>query len=141
MNARLLVSACALATALLASDALGRDLTQRAPRACNAAHVSTTLCREHDVVLRLAMDTGAQRYLALANGSDGGNGATQISLANAARAVAAYVVLEHFYPDEQPGLEADLAIALADIPESQAKADALAAGRRAGEAMIARRAP
>jgi hypothetical protein len=50
--------------------------------------------------------------------------------------VAAYVVLEKLYPEQQPEFERLLAIELANVPESQAKADALARGREAGLRML-----
>ena len=54
----------------------------------------------------------------------------------AAAAVAAYVVLECLFPDQEPALVAELAVSLSHYPETQEKADALAHGRRVATAML-----
>lgn len=49
---------------------------------------------------------------------------------DAAVAVAAFVVLEHLYPEQREDLEWRLAVSFSRIPESAAKADGAAIGRK-----------
>ena len=56
-----------------------------------------------------------------------------------ASAIAAFAILEHLCPDQHLDLEIWLAVSLADIPESQAKADALVVGRKAANEILARK--
>lgn len=126
--------------ALVSTSAVATDWSECAARACRAAKLTDPQCHEQATILRTAMDAAKQAFESNdGDGADGGTRSGQVSLASAASAVAAYVVLERFHPEEQPGLEVNLAVMLADIPESQAKARALAAGRRAGESVLARR--
>ena len=132
MKARI---AALLTTTLLASNAFAIDWNARAVRACGVGRTVPGECQGHIALVRDAMTAASQAY-----GRNGGNGNGHgESLVDAARAVAAYVVLERLYPDAQEGLEMELAASLASFPESQAKADALAAGRRAAESLLARR--
>jgi hypothetical protein len=125
-----LLKTAALSAALVASNAFAVDWSDRADRACRDARLSETECSGQVATVRGAMDAARRAY---STKDDSG------SLATAASAVAAYVILERLHPDLQPGFEAELAVALSHFPESQAKADALAAGRRAGESILARR--
>lgn len=54
----------------------------------------------------------------------------------AAASMAAFVVLECFFPERRLGLEIALAADLADYPETDQKASALQHGRREGEELI-----
>lgn len=72
-----------------------------------------------------------------ASRSNGGNGGSA-QVESATVAMAAYAVLERLFPERQLDLEIDLAVALADVPESQAKADALVTGRRVAAALLER---
>ena len=59
----------------------------------------------------------------------------------ASAAVAAYVVLECLFPEREPDLAVTLAVKLADFPETDAKAAALAHGRRLATEMLGARCP
>jgi hypothetical protein len=87
MNIR--IAAAFLSIAITTSNAHAIDWIDRAVRACSEANVAAADCQERTALVREAMSVAG-----------GGHGA---SLADAARAVAAYVVLERLYPDFQPG--------------------------------------
>jgi len=122
---RTILSIAAVSTTFFVSNALAIDWNDRAARACRQANVASTQCAERAALVRQAMAAASE-----------GQGR---EFSGAAEALAAYVVLERLYPAAQPGLEVDLAVAAADFPECQAKADAFAAGRRAAESMLAGR--
>lgn len=65
----------------------------------------------------------------------------QLDYGPAAAAVAAYVVLECLVPEREPELAVALAVRLADFPETDAKAAALAHGRRVATEMLATKCP
>jgi hypothetical protein len=124
----LITATCAAALLLLSpwrAEAQPIDWIERARAACSLAGDPPTSCERGISLIRQAM--GAARGASSGTNGSGGN----VALLAAAEAVAAYVVLERLYPDQRADLEARLAVALADIEESQAKADALARGRRA----------
>ena len=58
------------------------------------------------------------------------------AMREASAAVAAYVVLECLFPEQEQALGAELAVSLAAFPETQAKADALALGRRTATELL-----
>lgn len=66
------------------------------------------------------------------NGSSNGNGgsAADSERRDAAVAVAAFAVLESLYPDQRESLDARLAVTFSYIPETDAKAEGAAMGRR-----------
>lgn len=97
-----------------------------------AARTPQSECEKGFVLVQTAMRSAA----APASGSKFTEGADL--LGRAAAAVAAYVVLEHLFPEQQADLEVKLAVVLADVPESQAKADALARGRRVATELLSR---
>ena len=97
-----------------------------------AARAPQSECEKGFALVQAAMRTAA----APASGNRPGGGGDALS--RAAAAVAAYVVLERLYPEQQEDLEVKLAVVLADVPESQAKADALAHGRRVATELLTR---
>lgn len=58
---------------------------------------------------------------------------------DAAVAVAAFVVLERLFPEQREGLEWQLAVSFSRIPESAAKAEGAAIGRKVALEMLAAR--
>ena len=98
------------ALALAAFDSHAADWLARASKACEIARDSPQGCEKSRTLVSSAIA--------------------------AASAVAAYVVLERLYPDQQADFEVMLAVAVADIPESQAKADAMARGREAATRVL-----
>lgn len=64
------------------------------------------------------------------NGHGNGGGQSHAEHRDAAVAVAAFAVLETLYPAQREHLETQLAIALSHIPETAAKAEGAALGRR-----------
>ena len=73
--------------------------------------------------------------MAAARGSGNGNGNGHVSAADserrdAAQSVAAFAVLEALYPEQRENFEMELAIAFSRIPETAAKAEGAALGRR-----------
>jgi hypothetical protein len=70
---------------------------------------------------------------------ENGNGGSPKALSehrDAAVAVAAFAVLESLYPDERESLEADLAVSMSFIAETQAKADGARLGRRLASEIV-----
>lgn len=65
--------------------------------------------------------------------------ATPLDSKDAAAATAAYRVLAHLVPAQQPGLEAQYGASLATVPEGSAKTRGIAVGEAAAAAMIAAR--
>lgn len=55
---------------------------------------------------------------------------------DAAVAVATFVVLEHLYPEQRESLAWQLAVSFSRIPESAAKADGAAIGRKVASEML-----
>lgn len=131
-----ITATCAATLALLSSwsaEAQPIDWIERARVACSQAGDPPAGCERGISLVRAAM--GAAR--GASNGANGSNGSGgHAALLAAAEGVAAYVVLERLYPDQQAEFEARLAVALSDIEESQAKADALAKGRRAATELL-----
>ena len=117
------------------------DWIERAEAAAQVARQSRAEADRTVALVRIAVTNA--RNASGTNGSSGSNGSngspSATTLAqSAAEAISAYAVLEHLFPDQQPELEIKLAVALADIPESQAKADALVLGRAvANEILLA----
>jgi hypothetical protein len=72
------------------------------------------------------------------NGHGNGNGgsAANSQRHDAAIAVAAYAVLESLYPAQGETLASQLAISLSYIPETNAKAEGAALGRRVGTGIV-----
>lgn len=60
-----------------------------------------------------------------------------VAYREAAASLAAFIVLECMFPERQAQLETDLAVDLADYPETDMKAAALAQGRRMGNELLA----
>jgi len=127
----------ALALFGYAFNAGAADWIAQAQAACTFAKQSPAQCESATAIVRRAMDA-TRNANGNGNGSHGSNGGHS-QLEMAAQAVAAYVVLESLYPEQQPEFENRLAVVLADIPESQAKADALARGRRVASETLAAR--
>jgi hypothetical protein len=119
-----------------ASAAMAADWIARTHEACSVAGDAGSKCDNAVTLVRAAM---AAAVPATSGGNGNGNGTSAHHALDeaAAAAVAAYVVLERLYPEQQPEFEMRLAIALADVPESQAKADALARGRRVASEILA----
>jgi hypothetical protein len=119
----------AVMLSVAALDANAYDWIRYAESNCSPQRQGPAECARQVALVRSAMDRAREmnvpRLVPVRAGSD--------ALQEAAAAVAAYVVLEALHPDDQPALEAHLAVQLADIPESASKAEALARGRRAGE--------
>ena len=69
------------------------------------------------------------------NGNGNGNGGANHQAA-ASLAVARYVIYAHFFPEEEPGFTMDLARAVADMPEDDAKAAGMREGRRVAERVL-----
>jgi hypothetical protein len=122
----------ALAIAGYAFNVSAMDWIEQAQSACRSAKQSAPQCETSTAFVRRAMEA------VRANGGNGSNGGHS-PLEAAARSVAAYVVLEALYPEQQPEFENRLAIALANVPESQAKAEALARGRQVATEMLQKR--
>lgn len=59
---------------------------------------------------------------------------------DAAVAVAAFAILEHLYPEQRDGLEWHLAVTFSRIPETAAKAEGAAIGRKVANEIWAARA-
>lgn len=70
-----------------------------------------------------------------ANGT-GGDPKAASEHRDAAIAVAAFAVLESLYPDERESLEAELAVSMSFIAETQAKADGAQLGRRLANEIV-----
>jgi hypothetical protein len=116
-----------------ASAATAADWIALTEQACTTAGEAPLKCASSLALVRTAMSAAAPTT----DGGGNGNGASgHPMLDEGASAVAAYVMLEHLYPDQQPEFEMRLAVALSDIPESQAKADALERGRRAATQIL-----
>jgi hypothetical protein len=93
-------------------------------------------------------NAAAERGLALVNeamraaagardGNGNGNGSSAgHERSDAAAAVAAFAVLEALYPDQRDNLEARLAVTFSRIPETDAKAEGAAAGRRIASELL-----
>jgi hypothetical protein len=73
------------------------------------------------------------------NGNENGAGglAAQRQRRDAAVAVAAFAVLESLYPEQREQLETRLALAFSYIPETLAKAEGAALGRRIANEVLA----
>ena len=78
----------------------------------------------------LALVRAAMSQVSRSGTGNGTNAAHALDYNTAAASLAAYVILECLFPDQQPGLEYELAVTLADFPETQQKADALVQGRQ-----------
>ena len=126
----LVVAAALLSIAVVPVNAA--DWLDRTVHACTFAQAPSSDCARATQLVRTAM-------AAANHAGNGRNGASDHDsvLERAASAVAAYVVLERHFPDQEPEFERLLAIQLADIPETQQKADALARGRGAAEKLLA----
>ena len=133
-----LLASATLAT-VLSPAAHAADWLGRAAQACAIERIAAPECDGKVHLVRTAMAAAAPASNGNgSNGSNGGSGHGTL-LEQAGAAVAAYVVLERYFPEQQPDLERLLAIQLAGVPESQAKADALARGRRVAESLVASR--
>ena len=135
-------SICAIFFALLATAAAtarvdtAMEWNQRAMAAITTAKQSLSEAAKTMVAVQAAM-SGAVNALGQGNGSNTGAHSVESSR-SAASAIAAFAILEHLFPDQLPELEVWLAVSLADIPESQAKADALVVGRKAANEILGR---
>ncbi len=139
MKTKALAVSLLLATAALAVRAeTVTEWDRRAARASATANQPVEEAARTIAMVRAAIADA----IAPANGSNGGNGATgpvpRGTVRSAAAAMAAFAVLEHVFPDQLPDLEVVLAVNLADVPESQEKADALVRGRKAAAEILAR---
>lgn len=88
-------------------------------------------------VVREAMATA--RSAGNGNGNGDGDPAAGTESRDAAVAVAAFAVLETLYPAQRENLEAELAITFSRIPETDAKAQGAAHGRRIAAELLRRR--
>jgi hypothetical protein len=139
----LVVAAAALTTLAVPSSAGASAATQWNLNATNAL-IATAGQGPTVAMLHLAMVHGAV-YDAV-NAIDGGYtpylvapDATPFDSQDAAAATAAYHVLVHLVPAQQPTLQPLYAASLAAIPDGAAKDGGIAAGIAAAEAMIAAR--
>lgn len=82
-------------------------------------------------MLDLAADAIARaRGVGNGNGGNGSHAGAGTERRDAAIAVAAYVVLESLVPEQREELESRLAVTFSRIPETDAKAEGAAHGRR-----------
>jgi hypothetical protein len=129
------------AFALLACACLGAradvmaNWTSIAVDAARDARVSTATAERGLALVNEAMRAAAG--VRDGNGNGNGNGSPAgHERSDAAAAVAAFVVLESLYPDQRDDLEARLAVTFSRIPETDAKAEGAAAGRRIASELL-----
>lgn len=119
-------------TIALASAAVRADVTAQwtSIAAHTVRHAAEEPAKAERVLraVREAVQAAAGR--SAANGSGNGGSATEAQRRDAAVAVAAFAVLEILYPAHRESLEAQLAVTFSHIPESDAKAEGAALGRR-----------
>lgn len=107
------------------------DWNAHARNAIATARLEGGAAESAQALVRAAMSEASKR-----GNANGANGATATDHDVAAASVAAYVILECLFPEQQPALEAELAVALADFPETRQKAVALSAGRSAATDLL-----
>lgn len=92
------------------------------------AHEAPAVAERNIAAVRKAMAAAG----AAGNGNGNGNagGKARAERRDAAVAVAAFAVLETLYPAQRESLEAQLAVTLSYVPETSAKAQGAAEGRR-----------
>lgn len=109
-------------------------LSARADVAAQWTSIATETVRQ-----ALEAPAAAQRGLAAvreamsavrAGGNGNGSSAADDQRRDSATAVAAFAVLEALYPAQREALEAQLAVTFSHIPETAAKAEGAALGRR-----------
>lgn len=114
--------------AISTSSAQARiDWTAQAAHVVEAAGLRDDAAQAALGLVRMAMIEASRHSR---NGANGANGSSVPDHHAAAAYVAAYAVLECLFPKWRPGLEGALAVDLADFPETDEKAAALAHGRR-----------
>lgn len=91
------------------------------------------------ISLRSAQEAAAAAAARARNGNIGGKEVSGAAAQrhDAAVAVAAFAVLQHLYPDQRESLETRLAVSFSRIPESAAKAEGAAIGRRVASEFVA----
>lgn len=125
------LQACAVLAISIASADARLDWSSHAENAIATARLEGAAAESALALVRTAMSK--------ASGQGNGNGATGAAATGhhvAATSVAAYVILACLFPGQQPALEAELAVTLADFAETRQKADALAEGRRAASELL-----
>jgi len=131
------------AFALLACACLGAradvmaQWTSIAVDAARDARVSSAAAERGLALVNEAMRAAAGARDGNGNGNGNGNGSSAgHERSDAAAAVAAFAVLEALYPDQRDNLEARLAVTFSRIPETDAKAEGAAAGRRIASELL-----
>ena len=130
---RLLVLGLAIA---LASLSVRADVTVQwtsiAAETLRHAQEGAVAAERSLAAVRHAMTTARSSENGNGNGNGNGHGgsAAESQRRDAAVAVAAFAVLETLYPAQREALETQLAVTFSHIPETAAKAEGAAQGRR-----------
>ena len=120
-----------LAISIVSANA-GVNWTAQAKDAIAGAALQRDAAESALALVRTAMSEASKQ-----GAGNGNNGSTAVVDHHAAAAsVAAYVILECLFPERRPRLGIALAVDLADFPETDQKAVALAEGRRAATELL-----
>ena len=115
----------------LANAHAGFDWARAAEEAATSSGLAMDRAEQVKSITRLAVAPSSRRTPEISSGAP-----KPLDYRGASASMAAFVVLECFFPERRAGHEVGLAVDLADYPETDQKALALVEGRRRGEELI-----